>query len=116
MLLSNNETSKAEGLITKALENDPEDPTLYVYKALVYIETGDLERTREYLDQALKIDTKCSFAYEMLADLCSKLENFKDALSYLESAINCSTTFEDVKNLILKHKTLELQLRAPKFG
>ena len=46
----------------------------------------------------------------MLADLCSKLENLKDALSYLESAINCSTTFEDVKNLILKHKTLELQI------
>ncbi|XP_017490960.1 PREDICTED: mitochondrial import receptor subunit TOM70-like [Rhagoletis zephyria] len=116
VLLSNNEMAKAEGLITKALENDPEDPTLYVYKALVYIETSDLEKTREYLDLALKLDPKCSFAYEMLADLCSKLENFKDALSYLESAINCSTTFEDVKNLILKHKTLELQLKAPKFG
>lgn len=68
------------------------------------------------LDQALKLDSRCSFAYEMLADLCSKLENLKDALSYLESAINCSTTFEDVKNLILKHKTLELQIKAPTFA
>ncbi|KAJ6216945.1 hypothetical protein RDWZM_008102 [Blomia tropicalis] len=116
ILLSNNETKKAESFINKALENDDTDPTLYVYRALVYVEEGDLEKTREYLDKALKIDSKCSFAYEIYADLCSKLENMKDASSYLESAINCSTTFEDVKNLILKHKSLELQNKAPSFS
>lgn len=57
------------------------------------------------------MDSKCSFAYEMLSDLCVKLENLKDAIEYLDSAINCSTSFEDVKNLILKQKSFEMQLK-----
>ena len=55
ILLSNNETKKAESFIAKALENDSEDPTLYVYRALVYIEEGELDKTREYLGMSMKL-------------------------------------------------------------
>lgn len=62
-------------------------------------------------DQALELDSRCSFAYEMLSDLFTKLENFPQAIDYLERAINSSTTFEDVKNLIVKQKALTMQLQ-----
>ncbi|OTF79882.1 mitochondrial import receptor subunit TOM70-like protein [Euroglyphus maynei] len=111
ILLSENKTSEASTIIQKALDNEPGDPTLYVYRSLICIEENSFDKAKEYLDQALELDSRCSFAYEMLSDLCTKLENFLQAIDYLERAINSSTTFEDVKNLIIKQKALTMQLQ-----
>nr|XP_027197095.1 mitochondrial import receptor subunit TOM70-like [Dermatophagoides pteronyssinus] len=111
ILLSENKTSDAATVIQKALDREPDDPTLYVYRSLIFIEESSFDKAKEYLDKALELDSRCSFAYEMLSDLCSKLENFSQSIDYLERAINSSTTFEDVKNLVIKQKALTMQLQ-----
>ncbi|KAH9510456.1 Mitochondrial import receptor subunit TOM70, partial [Dermatophagoides farinae] len=110
ILLSENKTSDASTIVKQALDNEPDNPTLYVYRSLICSEENSLDKAKN-LDQALELDSRCSFAYEMLSDLFTKLENFPRAIDYLERAINNSTAFEDVENLIVKQKALTMKLQ-----
>lgn len=44
-----NESKTAEKLLSKAIDNDPSDATLLVYKAMIVVEEGDMQKTKTIL-------------------------------------------------------------------
>lgn len=61
------------------------------------------------------MDPNCTLAYEMLAEIRSKIEDLAGAIDYLEKAIFKSTLYGDIKNVIIKQKYLKMQLETKKI-
>ncbi|KAI7688095.1 hypothetical protein SSS_02385 [Sarcoptes scabiei] len=112
VLINENDMEKSEKIIIKAIENNSEDPNLYAYRATIYIGSDRFEYAKELLDKALKTDSRCSLAYEILSDFYSRFGNFDLSLDYLDKAINNSTTFNDIKNFIIKKMSIVIQLKS----
>lgn len=61
------------------------------------------------------MDPNCTLAYEMLAEISSKIEDFSAATDYLQQAIFKSTLYGDIKNTIIKQKYLKMRVETKKI-
>jgi len=61
---------KADTYYAKALEQDPDNATVYVHRGLLQLQwNGNVDKTVEYIHKALELDEKCELAYESLGSI-----------------------------------------------
>lgn len=62
--------AKADSCLTKAIEKDPSNASIYVHKGILQLQwTNSTDKAIEYINKALKLDDKCKFGYETLGSI-----------------------------------------------
>lgn len=84
---------KADDYFLKAIKCDPEDANLFVHRGILKLQaSGDISLAIKLLEQALEVDDKCQFAYEMLGSLEVQNGNLSKGIQCFEKALACAQT------------------------
>ena len=82
------EVKEAEDHFVESLKSDPANPrTLYSYASLYYA-ADDLETAEELLVRAIAADARYSPALSALASVRARRGDYRDALDYIEKAVD----------------------------
>jgi len=80
--------SRALGVLESALSEYPEDAVLFQQKGIaIYNQTGNAGEALAYLDQAISLDGEYASIYKGKGDVLSQEEKFQDALVWYAKAI-----------------------------
>ncbi|XP_059471793.1 mitochondrial import receptor subunit TOM70 [Neocloeon triangulifer] len=90
----------AEEMYNKALEIDPDNATIYVHKAILTLHSSqNLDKAVDLINEAIKIDDKCSFAYETLGTIQVQRANLDKAVELFRKAIPLAKTEMELTHL-----------------
>lgn len=104
---------KADQYFLKAIDCDPEDANLLVHRSILQLQwTNDTKRVISLLEDALQIDEKCQFAYEMLGSMEVQRGNLSKGIECFEKALECAQTELDCAHLFSLRDAAEAQLKA----
>lgn len=113
MLTEQGDYAKADKLFLKAIECDPKDANLIVHRGILAMQTNfDFEKARDLLEQALKIDNKCTFAHEMLGTLEVQRGNLTKGIECFDKALENSSTEMDCAHLFSLREAAVAQISA----
>lgn len=109
---------KADDFFKKALEVDPQNATAYVHRGLLQLQwEGDVTLATKLIEEAIKLDPKCEFAYETLGTIEVQRGNLKRAIDLFDTAIPLSKTEAEISHLFsLKDAALAQVKVAEKLG
>jgi len=89
-------TEKAEEILKKLLKDAPNDPMLNNFLGYLWSERGDnLDQAEKMINKALAKDSENSAYIDTLAWVLFKKKKFKDALYYIEKALNLEGEIPD---------------------
>lgn len=61
---------KADMYFAKAIEKDPGNAAIYVHRGLLQLQwSGNIDKSVEYINEALELDEKCQLGYETLGSI-----------------------------------------------
>lgn len=64
------------------MDLNPDNSNLIVHRALLHLQrTGDVIKTLSEIERAIKVDSKCEFAYETLGQLEIQRDNMEAAVT-----------------------------------
>ncbi|CAB3368615.1 Hypothetical predicted protein [Cloeon dipterum] len=90
----------AEELYDKALLIDPDNATIYVHKAILILHSSqNMEKAVDLINEAIKLDDKCSFAYETLGTIEVQRANLDHAIELFGKAIPLAKTEMELSHL-----------------
>lgn len=129
---------KADEYFKKALEIDPQNATAYVHRGkfvnlkystkcttfilelagLLQLQSeGNVDLATKLIQEAIRMDDKCEFAYETLGTIEVQRGNLKKAVELFDKAIPLSKTEVEVSHLFsLKDAALAQMKVATKLG
>lgn len=118
VLSDRQEFKKADDYFKKAAEIDPLNSTAYVHRGLVQLQSdGNVDLATNLIQEAIKLDSKCEFAYETLGTIEVQRGNLKKAIDLFDKAIPLSRTEVEVSHLFsLKDAALAQLKVAEKLG
>ncbi|CAH1796180.1 unnamed protein product, partial [Owenia fusiformis] len=91
---------KADDLFVRALKVDPENANCFVHRGLLLLQwKQDIEGAAKLIEQALKVDDKCEFAYETLGTLEVQRGHLDRAIELFNKAIRLSKTEIEMAHL-----------------
>lgn len=91
---------KADKFYKISLEKDPTNAALMVQRALnVMTWKNDFQEPIEMLNEAIRIDNTCEFAYETLATIEIQRGNLSQAIELFEKAIQLTRSEDSMTNL-----------------
>ena len=72
---------EADEMYRKGMDLNPDNSNLIVHRALLHLQrTGDVIKTLSEIETAIKVDSKCEFAYETLGQLEIQRDNMEAAV------------------------------------
>jgi len=87
------EFDRADTMYQRGLEVDPGNANLLVHRGLVALQSrGDVAAAVELIEQAIKLDAKCEFAYETLGTIEVQRGNLNKAIELFNKAIPLANT------------------------
>lgn len=102
---------KADLYFAKAIEKDPNNDIVYVRRGLLQLQwSNNIDKAIEYINEALKINDKCEFAYEALGTLEVQRENYKEAIELFDKALAISRTFVGLTHIFSLRSAAKAQL------
>ncbi|XP_050441648.1 mitochondrial import receptor subunit TOM70-like [Adelges cooleyi] len=102
---------EADSLFKKVHEIYPENATFLVHRALIALSwKNSFEDAFSFLDQALKIDPKCDYAYETLGTLYMQTGKLNEAVACLEKAINLAKSEKELLHVFSLRDSARAQL------
>jgi len=109
---------RADELFQRALKMDPGNANLYVHRALIALQSkGDLPAAVELIDEGLRLDDRCEFAYETLGTIEVQRGNLKRALELFNKAIPLANTELEMAHLFGLRNAALVQTEVPdKYG
>ena len=73
---------EADEMYSKGMDLNPDNSNLIVHRALLHLQrTGDVIKTLSEIERAIKVDSKCEFAYETLGQLEIQRDNMEAAVT-----------------------------------
>ena len=94
---------EADEMYRKGMELNPDNSNLIVHRALLHLQrTGDVSKTLSEIERAIKVDSKCEFAYETIGQLEIQRDNMEAAVRAFDKvsiALLLSWTLLTVINL-----------------
>jgi len=93
MLQEQQQFQLSEEKLDKAIDLQPDNPTTFVYKALLYLQwKKDFALADKLIRKAIELDDTCDFAYETLATLQVQKGNTEEATELFNKAIDLART------------------------
>ena len=97
-------TLAAQQSYQKALERDPKNILAYFGLAKIYLEAGDLNKAKDFANQALWINDKMAYSYLLLADIAFQQKQYAEMERVLLAALekvkgDIAVEIEVIKNL-----------------
>ena len=85
---------EADEMYRKGMELNPDNSNLIVHRALLHLQrTGDVTKTLSEIERAIKVDSKCEFAYETIGQLEIQRDNMEAAVRAFDK-VNIAFTIE----------------------
>lgn len=109
---------RADELYKKAFIVDPNNANLLVHRGLLALQsTGNVEAAVNLMQEALKLDEKCEFAYETLGTIEVQRGNLKRAIELFDKAIPLANTELEMAHLFgLRDAAMAQITVSAKFG
>ncbi|XP_025425976.1 mitochondrial import receptor subunit TOM70 [Sipha flava] len=102
---------EADSLFKKVHEIYPDNATFLVHRALVVLSwKSSINEAFEFLEQALKIDPKCDYAYETLGTLYIQTGKLNEAVKCLEKAIHLAKSEKELLHIFSLRDSARAQL------
>ncbi|XP_065055601.1 mitochondrial import receptor subunit TOM70-like [Rhopilema esculentum] len=115
LLQDQQQFQEAEDKLEKAIDLQPQNPTSYVYKALLCLQwKRDFEAANQLIRKAIAIDDKCDFAYETLATLEVQRGNSEEAIKLFNKAIDLVRTEAEMAQTFSLLEAAKAQSKATK--
>lgn len=112
-LMEQSEFAEAEKLFNKALECDRKDANIYVHRGILEMQSKfNFEKAAFFMEEALRVDDQCQFAYEMLGTINVQLGNLKKGIECFEKALEVSSSEVDCAHLFSLRDAAEAQIYA----
>ncbi|XP_055539127.1 mitochondrial import receptor subunit TOM70 [Wyeomyia smithii] len=100
VLCDQQEFQEADNFFEKATKIEPENAQILVHKALLQLQwKADLTAAVKLIEEAIKIDDKCEFAYETLGTIQVQRGHLTEAIRLFECAINLAKTEMELVHL-----------------
>ncbi|XP_032787115.2 mitochondrial import receptor subunit TOM70 [Daphnia magna] len=113
VLSDQQEFQKADEYFMKALDVDPENATAYVHRGLLQLQSaGNVELATKLIEEAIRMDNKCEFAYETLGTIEVQRGNLRRAIELFDQAIPLSKTEAEVSHLFSLKDAALAQLKV----
>ena len=112
-LMDKGDFDEADRCFLRAIESDPQDANLYVHRAILkmqMMESADM--SVKELEQAVKIDDQCQFAWEILGTLNVQKGSLTEGIRCFDKALRAANTEVDVAHLFSLRDAAEAQIRA----
>lgn len=106
---------EADSLFKKVYEIYPENATLLVHRALVVLSwKSSISEAFTFLQQAIKVDPKCDYAYETLGTLYIQTGKLEEAVECLEKAVPLSKSEKELLHIFSLRDSARAQLAVVK--
>ncbi|MBN2571061.1 MAG: tetratricopeptide repeat protein [Ignavibacteriales bacterium] len=89
-------------MITKSLEDDPDNTSFLDTKGWVYFQMGEYELAKELLERAMEKDKNDTTLFDHLGDIYFKLNDKEKAIEYWNKALEKDNNNEKIKSKIAK--------------
>ncbi|XP_053694473.1 mitochondrial import receptor subunit TOM70 [Sabethes cyaneus] len=100
VLCDQQEFQEADNFFEKATKIEPENAQILVHKALLQLQwKADLTAAVKLIEEAIKIDDRCEFAYETLGTIQVQRGHLSEAIRLFECAINLAKTEMELVHL-----------------
>lgn len=111
MMSETQQFEKADTYYAKALEQDPDNATVYVHRGLLQLQwNGNVDKTVEYIHKALELDEKCELAYESLGSIEVQRGNIEEAIRLFDKALVLCRTFMELTHIYSLRDAAKAQL------
>jgi len=112
-LMERQEFEEADKYFQRAIQGDPHDANLYVHRGILQLQwRNDAGTAIAMLEEALVVDDRCQFAYEMLGSLEVQRGDLSKGIGCFERALRCAQTELDCAHLYSLRDAAEAQLKA----
>ncbi|XP_050547936.1 mitochondrial import receptor subunit TOM70-like isoform X3 [Daktulosphaira vitifoliae] len=102
---------EADSLFKKVHEIYPENATFLVHRALIALSwKNSINDAFDLLEKALKIDSKCDYAYETLGTLYIQTGKLKEAVECLEKAVKLAKSEKELLHVFSLRDSAAAQL------
>lgn len=118
VLTDKGEFEEADKCYEKAMKLDSANATLMVHRGLLQLQwRNDIEKALKLIEEAIRTDSKCEFAYETLGTIEVQRGNLKRAIELFDKAIPLSKTEFEMSHLYaLRDAAVAQEKVATKFG
>lgn len=108
----------ADSFFERACKIDKENATILVHRGLLQLQwNGNIEEALRYINDAIKLDDKCEFAYETLGTIEVQRGNLENAVKLFNQAIELAKSEMELIHLCsLKDAAIAQMNVAKKFG
>jgi len=110
--------TEADALYQQAFDVDPTNANLLVHRGLLAAQSsGDIEKASKLIQEALILDEKCEFAYEILGTIEVQRGNFVKGIELFDKAIPLAKTKLEMAHLYgLRDAAMAQITVSAKFG
>ncbi|CAG5125600.1 unnamed protein product [Candidula unifasciata] len=106
---------EAENFFKKAQDVQPRNANNIVHRGLMLLQwKGNVEKTLELLEEALKIDPTCQYAYEIRGTIEVQRGNLSEAVNNFKKAIALSNSESEMAHLFSLMEAAEVQVKVAK--
>lgn len=108
----------ADEFFVKASKIDPQNATIYVHRGLLQLQSSaNMDEALKLINEAIKIDDKCEFAYETLGTIEVQRGRLDTAVELFDKAIALAKSEVELTHLCsLKDAAVAQMNVAKKFG
>ena len=100
---------EADEMYRKGMELNPDNSNLIVHRALLHLQrTGDLTKTLSEIERAIKVDSKCEFAYETIGQLEIQRDNMEAAVAAFDKVSRESGRFSALGLIVINLQAIPL--------
>lgn len=106
---------EADREFEKAIKLEPDNATAMVHRGLLQLQwKQDVEEAIKIINQAIDVDNKCEYAYEVLGTLEVQRSNMEKAMDLFQKAIHLSRTESEMAHLYSLLDAAHAQLKVAK--
>ncbi|CAG2235151.1 TOM70 [Mytilus edulis] len=106
---------EADREFEKAIKLEPDNATAMVHRGLLQLQwKQDVEEAIKIINQAIDVDNKCEYAYEVLGTLEVQRSNMQKAMDLFQKAIHLSRTESEMAHLYSLLDAAHAQLKVAK--
>lgn len=108
----------ADSFFERACKVDKENATILVHRGLLQLQwNGNIDEALRYINDAIKLDDKCEFAYETLGTIEVQRGNLENAVRLFNQALDLAKSEMELIHLCsLKDAAIAQMNVAKKFG
>lgn len=108
----------ADEFFAKACKIDPQNATIYVHRGLLQLQwNANMDEALKLINQAIKVDDKCEFAYETLGTIEVQRGRLESAVQLFDKAMALAKSEVELTHLCsLKDAAVAQMNVAKKFG